>query len=58
MYLSFIRLKLVSSLSDHVLADGANVIVVDGKVVLLPDGANAMAGGLGKKQYLIRKMTM
>ena len=45
-YLGFVRLKLIPSLCHHVLADGANVIVVDGEVVLLPDVVDAVSGGL------------
>ena len=34
---------MISCLSDHVLADGADVVVVDLERVLLPDGGDAAA---------------
>jgi len=46
LHLSFVGLQLVSGLGDHVLADRADVIVIDGVVVLLPDAVDAVAGGL------------
>ena len=58
LYLSFVRLKLVSSLGHHVLADGADVIVVDGVGVLLPDGVDAVAGGLKENNSKIKRIVV
>lgn len=42
MYLSLIALQLISSLSDHIFANGADIIIVSLKLLALPDSLYAM----------------
>jgi hypothetical protein len=45
-HLGFVGLELIPGLRDHVLTDGADVIVVHLVVVLFPNGVDAVMCGL------------
>jgi hypothetical protein len=42
LYLSLIALQLISGLLNHVLADGADIVIVGLKLLALPDSLYAV----------------
>ena len=53
LHLSLVRLQLVPGLCDHVLADRADVVIIDTKVVLLPNAVDAVVGGLLMQRLIL-----
>ena len=50
--MSFVGKQLVTSLPDHVLADGADFIIVSRVGIVAPDVVNAMSSGLALGRLL------